>query len=120
MHPKNRVGQLLYLAPLLPILAFLMYRTSQNTNTSHPILLPDEPMMESPFPPCPPIPTASGPVDLIRPPTDDRAHKYLTLPNGLEVIVVSDPKADKAAASMDVGVGHLSDPDNLPGCAHFW
>lgn len=34
--------------------------------------------------------------------------------------MVSDPKADKAAASMDVGVGHLSDPENLPGCAHFW
>jgi insulysin len=36
------------------------------------------------------------------------------------VIVVSDPKADKAAAAMDVGVGHLSDPADLPGCAHFW
>lgn len=34
--------------------------------------------------------------------------------------MVSDFKADKAAASMDVGVGHLSDPDDLPGCAHFW
>ena len=33
---------------------------------------------------------------------------------------MSDPKADKAAAAMDVGVGHLSDPDDLPGCAHFW
>jgi insulysin len=77
-------------------------------------------MTTSPFPPCPPIPKASGPVNLQLPPTDDRAHKYITLKNGLEAIVVSDPKADKAAASMDVGVGHLSDPDNLPGCAHFW
>ncbi|OXG84088.1 insulysin [Cryptococcus neoformans Gb118] len=84
-----------------------------------PIKLPIEPIMESPYPPCPPIPKANGPVDLILPPTEDRKHKYFTLSNGLEVVVVSDPKADKAAASMDVGVGHLSDPDDLPGCAHF-
>lgn len=84
------------------------------------IKLPIEPIMESPYPPCPPIPKADGPVDLILPPTEDRKHKYFTLSNGLEVVVVSDPKADKAAASMDVGVGHLSDPDDLPGCAHFW
>lgn len=72
------------------------------------------------FPPCPPIPKAEGPVQLILPPTEDRPHKYFTLPNGLECIIVSDVKADKAAASMDVGVGHLSDPADLPGCAHFW
>jgi insulysin len=72
------------------------------------------------FPPPPPIPTASGEVKIKVPPTEDRAHRHFTLPNGLEVIIVSDPKSDKAAASMDVGVGHLSDPVDLPGCAHFW
>lgn len=76
--------------------------------------------MTNPFPPVPPIPQANGPVNLLLPPTEDRAHRYFTLPNGLEVIIVSDPMADKAAASMDVGVGHLSDPVDLPGCAHFW
>nr|XP_019043437.1 insulysin [Kwoniella bestiolae CBS 10118]OCF22367.1 insulysin [Kwoniella bestiolae CBS 10118] len=76
-------------------------------------------MSHSPFPPCPPIPKATGPVELILPPTEDRPHKYFTLDNGLEVVVVSDEKADKAAASMDVGVGHFSDPADLPGCAHF-
>lgn len=76
--------------------------------------------MSNPFPPVPPIPKADGPVTLHLPPTDDRIHKYFTLDNGIEVIVVSDPKADKAAAAMDVGVGHLSDPEDLPGCAHFW
>jgi len=112
---------MLYLALLAPIIAWLMYRTTEAPlNTSHPILLPEEPMTASPFPSCPPIPQANGPVNLHLPPTDDRVHKYFTLKNGLEAIVVSDPKADKAAASMDVGVGHLSDPDNLPGCAHFW
>ena len=45
----------------------------------------------------PPIPKATGPVELLLPPTEDRPHRYFVLPNGLEVIVVSDPKADKAA-----------------------
>ncbi|WVQ84725.1 hypothetical protein IAT38_006882 [Cryptococcus sp. DSM 104549] len=38
------------------------------------------------FPPCPPIPKATGPVNLILPPTEDRIHKYFVLPNGLEVV----------------------------------
>lgn len=41
------------------------------------------------------------------------------LENGLEAMIVSDPKTDKAAAAMDVKVGHLSDPEDLPGLAHF-
>ncbi|WWD20389.1 hypothetical protein CI109_104865 [Kwoniella shandongensis] len=83
--------------------------------------LPKSPIMQNPFPPCPPlpIPSPNEQVNLILPPTEDRPHKYFTLKNGLEVVVVSDVKADKSAASMDVGVGHLSDPDDLPGCAHF-
>jgi insulysin len=36
------------------------------------------------------------------------------------VVIVSDATAEKSAACMDVGVGHLSDPDDLAGCAHFW
>lgn len=31
----------------------------------------------------------------------------------------SDPTTDKSAASLDVRVGHLSDPDKFPGLAHF-
>lgn len=92
------------------LMAWLSSRSSQTTMTVTPPV----------FPPCPPIPQATGPVNLLLPPTEDREHRYFTLDNGLEVVVVSDPKADKAAASMDVGVGHLSDPDDLPGCAHFW
>ncbi|SGY41131.1 BQ5605_C003g02474 [Microbotryum silenes-dioicae] len=41
------------------------------------------------------------------------------LKNGMEVLLISDPKADKAAAAMDVKVGHLSDPEDLQGLAHF-
>lgn len=53
-------------------------------------------------------------------PLDDRRYRIVTLPaNGLRVMVVSDPAADKAAASLDVAVGQFSDPDDIPGLAHF-
>ncbi|KAJ7632954.1 Metalloenzyme, LuxS/M16 peptidase-like protein [Roridomyces roridus] len=52
-------------------------------------------------------------------PQDDRDYKVIRLENGLEAILVHDAKADKAAASLDVAVGHLHDPDDMPGLAHF-
>ena len=50
---------------------------------------------------------------------DDRSYRHLVLPNKLQVLLVSSPDADKAAAAMCVKVGHFSDPDELPGLAHF-
>ncbi|KAH8114098.1 insulin-degrading enzyme [Phellopilus nigrolimitatus] len=50
---------------------------------------------------------------------DDRAYRVVRLENGLEAVLVHDAGTDKAAASMDVAVGHLSDPDDIPGLAHF-
>lgn len=32
---------------------------------------------------------------------------------------LSDPKADKAAAALSVGVGYYCDPADVPGLAHF-
>ncbi|MFC3284290.1 insulinase family protein [Litchfieldella rifensis] len=52
-------------------------------------------------------------------PHDERDYRILTLANGLTVLLVSDAKADKAAASMNVGVGSASDPSDLAGLAHF-
>ncbi|GAA5879693.1 hypothetical protein JCM8547_008957 [Rhodosporidiobolus lusitaniae] len=52
-------------------------------------------------------------------PNDDRAYRFITLANGLKALLISDPKTDKAAAALGVQVGHLSDPDDLPGLAHF-
>ena len=52
-------------------------------------------------------------------PNDDRQYRTVTLSNGLVVTLVSDPTTDKAAASLDVNVGHFADPDNVPGIAHF-
>lgn len=65
-------------------------------------------------------PPAKPAVELVLPPSETRQHRWLTLQNGLEVVVVSDGKCDKAGVAMDVGVGHAQDPEGLEGCAHFW
>jgi insulysin len=41
---------------------------------------------------------------------DDRDYRLIRLENGLQACLIHDPKADKAAASLDVAVGHLHDP----------
>ena len=60
-----------------------------------------------------------GAVRVIKSPSDSREYKYFVMPSGLQVLVVSDPTADRAAASMDVSVGSFSDPPRFPGLAHF-
>ncbi|GBG31508.1 Insulin-degrading enzyme [Hondaea fermentalgiana] len=50
---------------------------------------------------------------------DERKYRWLQLENDLEVLVVSDSKTEKAGAAMDVNVGHFSDPEEVPGLAHF-
>ncbi|KZT27341.1 hypothetical protein NEOLEDRAFT_1176768 [Neolentinus lepideus HHB14362 ss-1] len=50
---------------------------------------------------------------------DDREYRIIELENGLQATAIHDAKADKAAASLDVAVGHLMDPDDMPGLAHF-
>ncbi len=52
-------------------------------------------------------------------PMDDNQYRHVVLENGLNVMLVSNPKADRAAASLDVNVGSLQDPENRPGLAHF-
>lgn len=57
--------------------------------------------------------------DIVKSQQDNREYRGLQLTNGLKVLLISDPATDKAAAAMTVDVGHMSDPDNLPGLAHF-
>eukprot|EP00941_MAST-03F_sp_MAST-3F-sp1_P005297 g5297.t1 len=54
-----------------------------------------------------------------KPKRDAREYGHMTLENGLHVLVISDPLTPKAAASMSVKVGSLSDPEDIPGLAHF-
>uniref|UniRef100_A0A2M3ZGB7 Insulin-degrading enzyme n=1 Tax=Anopheles braziliensis TaxID=58242 RepID=A0A2M3ZGB7_9DIPT len=50
---------------------------------------------------------------------DNRDYRGLRLPNGLKVVLVSDPTTDRSAAALSVAVGHLSDPQEIPGLAHL-
>ena len=67
----------------------------------------------------PPGAVAPSFVDVIQPPMDDRDYLTLRLDNGLRVLLCSDLSTNEAAAAMDVHVGALSDPVNVPGLAHF-
>lgn len=68
---------------------------------------------------------SSGPdvgqaVDLlVKPKGDLRTYRFATLPNGLKVVSVHDPKALTAAYSVSVKAGSYDDPQILPGLAHF-
>lgn len=50
---------------------------------------------------------------------DKRSYQNIVLANGMKVLLISDPAADKAAAAMDVAVGNGSDPKQRQGLAHF-
>jgi len=51
--------------------------------------------------------------------TDYRAYRALTLETGLEVLLVHDERASKAAAALALPVGSIDDPDSQPGLAHY-
>lgn len=57
--------------------------------------------------------------NLHKSPQDSRDYRALQLANGLKCLLISDPDTDKAAAALTVSVGHMSDPEQLPGLAHF-
>lgn len=56
---------------------------------------------------------------VIKSPNDTRDYRALTLDNGMKVLLVSDPGADKAAAAVDVNAGSNADPRDFAGLAHF-
>ncbi|RCN36619.1 peptidase, M16 family [Ancylostoma caninum] len=57
--------------------------------------------------------------NIYKSPEDQREYRGLELTNGLKVLLISDPTTDKSAAALDVNAGHLMDPWELPGTAHF-
>ena len=52
-------------------------------------------------------------------PNDASAYRRFTLPNGMKVLLLSDPKLNVASAAVAVGVGNLSDPAGRQGLAHY-
>ncbi len=51
--------------------------------------------------------------------TTTREIRTLTLENGLDVLLVSDPEVHRSASALSVGVGHLFDPKEKMGLAHY-
>ncbi|KAL0575207.1 metalloprotease [Marasmius crinis-equi] len=49
-----------------------------------------------------------------KPETDEREYRVIKLRNGLKATLVHDARATKAAATLNVAVGHLADPDDIP------
>jgi insulysin len=56
---------------------------------------------------------------LTKHPEDQSVSRNLVLENGLKVLLVSDPAYNKSAASLEVQVGSLMDPEERQGLAHF-
>lgn len=57
--------------------------------------------------------------EIQKPLLDERDYRYIVLDNELSVLLVHDQICDKAAAALDVNVGYFSDPETIPGLAHF-
>ncbi|XP_048268577.1 insulin-degrading enzyme isoform X2 [Bombus affinis] len=57
--------------------------------------------------------------NITKSPNDKREYRGLLLSNKMRVLLISDPTTDKSAAALNVNIGYLSEPDDLPGLAHF-
>ncbi|CAF1449332.1 unnamed protein product [Adineta steineri] len=51
--------------------------------------------------------------------SDSWNYRGLELSNEMLVVLISHPNVDKAAAALDVSIGKLADPRDVPGIAHF-
>ena len=52
-------------------------------------------------------------------PSDRKEYRALRLSNQLRVLLISDKNTNRAAAAIDIHVGAFSDPEEVPGLAHF-
>ncbi len=52
-------------------------------------------------------------------PNDTNLYRYLTLSNGIRVLLIHDANAQKSAAALAVNVGHFDDPCDREGLAHY-
>lgn len=62
---------------------------------------------------------AQAAISPVKSPNDQSDYRYLELDNELKVLLVSNPDADMAAASLDVTVGSGDDPAGREGLSHF-
>ena len=57
--------------------------------------------------------------NIVKSSQDQRLYRGLLLDNGLKCLLISDPHTDRSAASVDVNTGHMLDPHEFLGLAHF-
>lgn len=58
-------------------------------------------------------------IEIIKSPNDDRQYSAITLPNGLQAVLITDPASEVAAVSLAVKVGSYQEPDSQLGLAHY-
>ncbi|MFA6916172.1 MAG: insulinase family protein [Parachlamydiales bacterium] len=58
-------------------------------------------------------------VPILSPALKDRKSLKLQLNNGLQVLLISDPRAEQSSAAMVVETGSWEEPNEHPGLAHF-
>ena len=64
--------------------------------------------------------TLEDPATVQKSPNDEKEYEYLTLKNGLRLLLVSDKNTDKSAASFVAMRGQNHDPSQHLGLAHFF
>lgn len=47
------------------------------------------------------------------------SHRFIKLPSGITVLLLSDPSLGSASVALSVATGHHADPDEFPGLAHL-
>lgn len=60
-----------------------------------------------------------GVTEIKKSPNDTREYRTLTLPNQLQVVLISDPNIEVSGASLSVAVGSYQNPKAFPGLAHY-
>ncbi len=58
-------------------------------------------------------------LPLLSPDFAERKTIKMRLDNGLELLLISDPRSDNSAAALSVEAGSWNDPAEFPGMAHF-
>ncbi len=94
----------------------LMTSSSSSSVATMNDLIPGPSLLSAPGPAVSP---GSRVARVTKSENDLRDYRYLTLTNGLRVLLVADASAEKSAAALNVYVGSHQNPQQRPGLAHF-